>query len=106
MTRIDGMGRALGQQDPSIPSVSDALRSFHVMAVEYHASVPAEGSGAMADPLPMAAVVHHRESLMGCHSFEQFLSPRWETLLVFEDTFAHTWRLDRFVPRPHEAHTS
>jgi len=83
-----------------------ALRSFHVMAVEYHASVPAEGSGAMADPLPMAAVVHHRESLMGCHSFEQFLSPRWETLLVFEDTFAHTWRLDRFVPRPHEAHTS
>ena len=91
------MGRALGQQDPSIPSVSDALRSFHVMAVEYHASVPAEGSGAMADPLPMAAVVHHRESLMGCHSFERFLSPRWETLLVFEDTFAHTWRLENAI---------
>ena len=76
-------------------SISPALRRLHVKGIEYHTSSSDEP--AQAEPLPIAAVVHHREQVMGCHSFERFLSPRWETVFVVEDVIADIWQLSNVI---------
>lgn len=68
--------------------VSPALREMHVTAHEFHATAVAGGS-----VLPLAVVVQSREQVIGCHSFERFVSPSWETLYVFQEQYAAAWKI-------------
>eukprot|EP00808_Paulinella_micropora_P019506 g32953.t1 len=42
-------------------------------------------------------VVTHREWLIGCHSFQQHLSPHYHTLFVFPQDMVLRWKLDELV---------
>jgi hypothetical protein len=42
-------------------------------------------------------VVSHRELLIGCHSFHEYLSPHFHTVLVFPTFVAREFRLDDLV---------
>jgi hypothetical protein len=46
-----------------------------------------------ASPYRILTVVAARELLIGCHSFEEYLSPRFETLFVFDTDFVELWSL-------------
>lgn len=48
-------------------------------------------------PPESALAVSHRESVLGCHSFDRFLHPRWETFFLFQREFAQAWRLEQLV---------
>eukprot|EP00440_Ansanella_granifera_P055541 gb/GFBE01060206.1/.p1 GENE.gb/GFBE01060206.1/~~gb/GFBE01060206.1/.p1 ORF type:complete len:698 (+),score=177.94 gb/GFBE01060206.1/:1-2094(+) len=45
----------------------------------------------------LVVIVTHRELVIGCHRFEQFLSPDFHTWFVFEKNFAKHWGLDKKV---------
>jgi len=57
---------------------------------EVHSVVP---DRPVHDPLDVVVVVSHREYVLGCHTFERFLDPRWETYYVYQDVFAEHFRL-------------
>jgi hypothetical protein len=49
--------------------------------------------------LPLALAVSHRETVFGCHSFDRFLDPRWETFFLFAREFATAWQLRSLAAR-------
>ena len=65
--------------------------------VDSHVSSPEYNGQPAGNPLPVVVVVAARESLVGCHSFAEFLSPDFETLFVFEKRFAEQWHLEKLV---------
>ena len=47
--------------------------------------------------LPVTVVVAHREFVLGCHTFERFIDPRWTAIFVFEAAFERIWDLKALV---------
>ena len=39
----------------------------------------------------------NREVTLGCHSFEQYLSPRYETVFILNEDFVNIWGIDKLV---------
>jgi hypothetical protein len=52
---------------------------------------------AVENPLPLVVLVHHREFYVGCHSFERFINPRWETIFVLEENMAEQFKLKQLA---------
>jgi len=50
-----------------------------------------------ANSLPMLMAVTNREVTLGCHSFEQYLSPRYETVIILNADFVNIWGIDKLV---------
>ena len=50
-----------------------------------------------ANSLPMLMAVTNREVTLGCHSFEQYLSPRYETVFILNADFVNIWGIDKLV---------
>lgn len=72
------------------PRVATALK--HHTVVDWVAgSQPAPATP--APPLPVVAVMTHREFVLGCHSFESLFSHRMPTYMVFSAEFARAWKL-------------
>lgn len=83
--------------------VPAALDGLNVTGYEYHRHTAPAGTSSrpVPPPLPLALVVAHREQVLGCHSFERFLSARWETVFVLEEAFSRAWHLaDRVRSAP------
>ena len=49
------------------------------------------------DELPVLMAVTNREVVLGCHSFEQYLSPKYETVFILNEDFAKLWEVGELV---------
>ena len=49
--------------------------------------------------LPVAVVVHHREFHGGCHTFERFFNPQWETIIVLGEDMAEQYQLKQLAEK-------
>lgn len=49
------------------------------------------------ESLPLLLAVTKRELLIGCHSFEEYLSPKFETIFILNEEVAKTWKVDELV---------
>ena len=47
--------------------------------------------------LPLVMLVHHREIFVGCHSFERFFNPKWETIVVVEEDMENQYQLKQLA---------
>ncbi|KAJ1624047.1 hypothetical protein T492DRAFT_882542 [Pavlovales sp. CCMP2436] len=72
---------------PVAPVARAAVLEF-VSQIPSAPSVPA---------LPMVLAVGHREFVLGCHSFERYLDPQYETFFVFDAEYAKAWKLRELV---------
>ncbi|KAG8462908.1 hypothetical protein KFE25_001681 [Diacronema lutheri] len=84
---------------PCAPRAATVLKHHAVsdwVAGEQPAPKRVFGSAAPT-PLPVVAVMTHREFVLGCHSFEALWSHRMPTYLVFNADFARAWRLAELV---------
>jgi hypothetical protein len=79
---------------PVAPPRSAPVAPSRSAVLELVSNVPSAPS---APALPMALAVGYREFVLGCHSFERYLDPRYETFFVFEDEFASAWKLRELV---------
>jgi hypothetical protein len=48
---------------------------------------------------PVLQIVTHRDMLLGCYSFEEYLSPRFHTLIVLPKNFALELEVDKLVKK-------
>jgi len=49
------------------------------------------------DSLPLLVAVSNRELLIGCHSFAEYLSPKFETIFVLNEEVVKVWGVDKLV---------
>jgi hypothetical protein len=38
-----------------------------------------------------------RKLVIGCHSFEEYLCPKFETIFILKEEVAKTWKVDKLV---------
>ncbi|CAE8597527.1 unnamed protein product, partial [Polarella glacialis] len=79
---------------------------LHLLYSKYNLSERIDGPrlDTRAANASVVVVVTHRELVIGCHDFERFLSPDFDTWFVFEKSFARAWGLDSRVRSPQLLH--
>ena len=77
-------------------SITDKLKRMGV--VEYHVFRNPHIHN-RSNILPVTVVVEHREVFFGCHSFERFFHPTWQTIVVLEQDFADQFGLRKMAQR-------
>lgn len=88
------VGRTLADATTCDKAVTGVLKHYGV--VEWAAG-ERQPSPHAAEPLPVVAIMSHREFVVGCHSFESLFSDRMPTYLVFSQEFAAGWGMGRLV---------
>ena len=81
-------------EQPNAQLADELLQKFGI--VQYHVYRPTRDIPTKTK-LPMAMVVHHRETSFGCHSFERFFNPNWETIVVVEEDMADQFQLKQLA---------
>lgn len=92
---VDGGPSGVGHCSPPIGNnegLRGQLRTLGVTKYKVYCN-----SRRSADPLPLIMLVHHREFHAGCHSFERFLNPRWETIFVVGEDMAKEFQLQQLA---------
>ena len=85
-------------QSPTGPTQSPTPRPTYLDNYEHVVSrVDSQACPPRADSLPMLMAVTNREVTLGCHSFEQYLSPRYETVFILNEDFVNMWEIDKLV---------
>lgn len=83
---------------PTDPTYSPTPRPTYVDGYEHVvARVDSVKCPPRADSIPMLMSVTNREVVIGCHSFEEYLSPRYETVFILNKDFVDTWEIDKLV---------
>jgi len=63
----------------------------------YTVSSPSANFGRVASKDDTMVLVVARDLFIGCHSFEDYLSPNFETLFVFDKRYADMWDMEHMV---------
>lgn len=78
--------------DPNIAD-GDVLKALEPLGVERYQVVRNAPALPFTERLPVVMLVHHREFYAGCHTFERFFNPKWETVVVVAEDMAEQFRL-------------
>ena len=88
----------LPTQSPTGPTQSPTPRPTYLDNYEHVVNrVDSQACPPRANSLPMMMAVTNREVTLGCHTFEQYLSPRYETVFILNEDFINIWGIDKLV---------